>query len=215
MLLRQTQRQEAFWREGLRMAGMPANRQEQMALPQHAPIGWVGLAADTALVGAGSCTACVGGASGTACAGAGSYTARAGGGWGSTYVAAAILEQRGHRGRRHPQPLQNGNWTNAQLEGALCAHDQGFSVNGAATLFDIPRSSFRVHLTGTILSRKRGVGKEDQLVQYVTGMQNLGFPLTISPLKFKVAIITQGRDIPFTSGIPGPGWLRWFREKAP
>jgi hypothetical protein len=94
-------------------------------------------------------------------------------------------------------------------------------VNGAATLFDIPRSSFRAHLIGTVLSRKRGSApmlspaEEDQLVQYVIGMQNLGFPLTISPLKFKVAIITQGRDIPFTSGIPGPGWLRWFREKAP
>jgi hypothetical protein len=29
-------------------------------------------------------------------------------------------------------------------------------VNGAAALFDIPRTSFREHLTRTMLSRKRG-----------------------------------------------------------
>jgi hypothetical protein len=196
MLLRQTRRQEAFRREGLHIALMPANRQEQVAPPQDAPTSPVGLAANTAPIGAGSCTAYAGGASGIACAGARSCTACVGGGWGSTYAAAAIPEQRGRRERRPPQPLQNGNWTNSQLQGALRAHDQGFSVNGAATLFDIPMSSFCAHFIGMVLSRKRGAApvlspaEKDQLVQYVIGMQNLGFPLTISQLKFKVAIIT-------------------------
>jgi hypothetical protein len=57
--------------------------------------------------------------------------------------------------------------------------------------------------------------EEDQLVQYVIGMQNLGFPLTIFQLKFKVATITQGRDTPFTNGLPGPSWLRRFRRRYP
>jgi hypothetical protein len=46
-------------------------------------------------------------------------------------------------------------------------------------------------------------------------MQNLGFPLTISQLKLKVALLTEGRDTPFTDGIPGPGWLQWFRIRHP
>jgi hypothetical protein len=66
--------------------------------------------------------------------------------------------------------------------------------------FDIPRMSFRAHLAGTIISRKRGAApvfskaEEYQLVQYVITMQDLGFPLTIQQLKMKVAMITQGRD---------------------
>jgi hypothetical protein len=53
-------------------------------------------------------------------------------------------------------PKQNGNWTDSQLEGALLAYEQRCSVNGAAALFDIPRTSFCTHLSGTVLSRKRG-----------------------------------------------------------
>jgi hypothetical protein len=118
-------------------------------------------------------------------------------------------------------PKQNGNWTDSQLEGALLAYEQGCSVNGATTLFDIPRTSFRAHLSGTVLSRKRGAApvltelEEQQLVTYLIDMQNLGFPLSIFQLKLKVAFITQGRETPFTNGIPGPGWLRWFRRRHP
>jgi hypothetical protein len=46
-------------------------------------------------------------------------------------------------------------------------------------------------------------------------MQNLGFLLTIFQLKLKVALITQGRDTPFTDGIPSAGWMRWFRRRHP
>jgi hypothetical protein len=62
-------------------------------------------------------------------------------------------------------------------------------VNGAATLYDIPKTTFRAHLTRTVLSTKRGAvpvlttTEEEQLVQYVIAMQNLGFPLSISQLK--------------------------------
>jgi hypothetical protein len=93
-------------------------------------------------------------------------------------------------------PKQNGNWTDSQLEGALLAYEHGCSVNGAATLFDIPRTSFRAHLSGTVLSRKRDAApvlievEEQQLVTYLIDMQNLGFLLSISQLKLKVAFIT-------------------------
>jgi hypothetical protein len=136
-------------------------------------------------------------------------------------AAAAAYDHGGQTGRCNSRPLRNGNWTNAQLQGALRAHERGISVNGAATLYDIPRTTFCAHLTGTVLSRKRGAtpvftaAEEEQLVQYVIAMQNLGFPLSISQLKLKVAIMTQGRETPFTNGIPGPGWLRWFKRRHP
>jgi hypothetical protein len=94
-------------------------------------------------------------------------------------------------------------------------------VNGAATLYDIPRTTFRAHLTGTVLLRKRGAtpvltaAEEEQLVLYVIAIQNLGFPLFISQLKLKVVTMTQGRETPFTNGIPGPSWLRWFKKRHP
>ena len=50
-------------------------------------------------------------------------------------------------------------------------------------------------------------------MQYVLAMQELGFPLTILQLKLKVAMMTQGRDTPFTNGVPGTSWLCWFRRR--
>jgi hypothetical protein len=123
------------------------------------------------------------------------------------------------RHRAHESCRRNGNWSNAQLQATLAAHERGCSVSGAAALYDILRTSFCAHLAGTVLSRKRGAApilieaEEQQLVQYVIAMQELGFPLTILQLRLKVAMMTQGRDTPFTNGIPGPGWLRWFKRR--
>jgi hypothetical protein len=103
----------------------------------------------------------------------------------------------------------------------MAALERGCSVSGAATLYDIPRTSFRAHLAGIVLSRKRGAApvlteaEEQELVQYVLAIQELGFPLTLLQLKLKVALMTQGRDTPFTNGIPGTCWLRWFRRRHP
>ena len=146
---------------------------------------------------------------------------RSGGGHGPSGEAHAEDENLHGKGRRRVQLPLNGNWTNAQLHAALAAHERGMSMNGAATAFNIPRSSLRAHLTGTVLSRKRGAApvltpnEEQQLVDYVIGMQDLGFPVTILQLKLKVALITQSRYTPFRNGIPGPGWLRWFRRRHP
>lgn len=37
----------------------------------------------------------------------------------------------------------------------------------------------------------------------------------MATLRMKVAEICQGRDTPFTEGIPGRGWLRWWRKRHP
>jgi hypothetical protein len=71
----------------------------------------------------------------------------------------------------------------------LSAHKCGYFVNEAALLFGIPMTSFRAHLVGTLLSRKRGAilvptqAEEQQLVEYIIAMQDLGFPLNILQLK--------------------------------
>jgi hypothetical protein len=74
---------------------------------------------------------------------------------------------------------------------------------------------------GLNISRKRGrkpvlsPAEEEKLVNYILGMAWYGHPLNLSKLKIKVAEATQLRDTPFTDGIPGPGWLRWFRKHHP
>jgi hypothetical protein len=54
--------------------------------------------------------------------------------------------------------------------------------------------------------------EEQQLVDYIIAMQDLGFPLTILHLKLKVAIITQGKDAPFTNSILRIRLLRWLKK---
>jgi hypothetical protein len=101
----------------------------------------------------------------------------------------------------------------------LIAHERGCSVSRAATLYDIPRTSFRAYLAKIVLLCKRDAApvlieaEEQQLVQYVLAMQELGFLLTILQLKLKVAMMTQDRNTPFTNGVLGIGWLHWFRRR--
>jgi hypothetical protein len=57
--------------------------------------------------------------------------------------------------------------------------------------------------------------EEAELVEYILKMQDLGWPMTTGLLRLKVAQICQDRPHPFTHGIPGQGWLRWFRRRHP
>jgi hypothetical protein len=115
----------------------------------------------------------------------------------------------------------NRNWNDHQLQASLRAIDQGLPVGIVASQIDIPRSTLRSHITGMTKVRKRGQApvltaeEEQQLVDYIIQMQELGFPLSFSQLKLKVALITQKRATPFVHGIPGAGWLRWFRRHHP
>jgi hypothetical protein len=71
------------------------------------------------------------------------------------------------------------------------------------------------------MKRKRGRQgvlinvEESSLEQYLLQMQELGYPLTIGQLRLKVAEMVETRHNPFRNGIPGVGWLRWFRRRHP
>jgi hypothetical protein len=72
------------------------------------------------------------------------------------------------------------------------------------------------------LGRKRGKNsvltesEERKLVTYLHDMANQGFPLTWLQLKIKITSLVQGgRETPFKDGIPGNGWVRWFRKRHP
>jgi hypothetical protein len=78
---------------------------------------------------------------------------------GSESPARDDIARRGGRGRHRPLPRRNGNWTNGQLQVAFRAHEQGCSVSAAASLYDIPRTSFCAHLARIVLSRRRGAAK--------------------------------------------------------
>ena len=58
-----------------------------------------------------------------------------------------------------------------------------------------------------ILTKK----EEERLLQYLEEMVDMGHPLNPSQLKTKVAKMTQSRLTPFTNGILGNSWLKWFR----
>jgi hypothetical protein len=55
--------------------------------------------------------------------------------------------------------------------------------------------------------------EEGKLVNYIHEMTRYGHPLNLTELKIKVVEATQLRTTPFTDGIPGCGWLRWFRKR--
>jgi hypothetical protein len=74
---------------------------------------------------------------------------------------------------------------------------------------------------GLTLSRKQGrklvltAKEEEKVVNYIHSMVRLGHPISLTELRIKVAEATQLCQTPFTDGIPGPGWLRWFRNWYP
>jgi hypothetical protein len=57
--------------------------------------------------------------------------------------------------------------------------------------------------------------EEAVLVKYVEDMCNYAHPVNLTQLILKVAQLTQHMDTPFTNGIPGHGWLKWFRRCHP
>ena len=63
----------------------------------------------------------------------------------------------------------------------------------------------------TVLSAK----EEPELVRYLLLMCDRGLGLTPALLKLKIYEITRTRVTPFKNGIPGDGWLRWFKRRHP
>jgi hypothetical protein len=118
---------------------------------------------------------------------------------------------------------KNGNWTDQQLEKALSAiTDDGLKIGEASRVYNIPATSLRNHLWGTTNGRHRGIcptlkhDEEQKLVEFIFKMQEIGYPLTTTDLRVKVAQATQARQTPWSAtGLPGSGWLRSFRKRHP
>ena len=116
---------------------------------------------------------------------------------------------------------KNGNWTDEQMRCAIAAVDDGVSFRKAAEDNHIPLTTLRDWYQGRTRSRMRGrkgvltADEESQLVQYLIKMCDAGYGLSPNALKMKVYEITKSRSTPFWDGIPGSGWMRWFRIRHP
>lgn len=123
--------------------------------------------------------------------------------------------------RKSSQMKKNGNWSDGQLQCAIMAVDEGMSIRASAVEFHIPVTSLRDHLYGLTRSRKRGgptvltVEEETQVADWVKRMQQCGYPITLTSLRLKVGEICEGRPTPFRNGMPGQGWLKWWRKRNP
>jgi hypothetical protein len=71
------------------------------------------------------------------------------------------------------------------------------------------------------MSRKRGPpavlspSEEQQIVNYIIRMCEMGQGLSPTALKMKVYDICKSRPTPFRNGIPGGGWMRWWKRRHP
>ena len=114
-----------------------------------------------------------------------------------------------------------GQWTSAALKLAIDALDTGYPMSQVCKKYEIPRSSLRDHYVAKRKSRKSGppgifiIAEEEELVQYLQEMVRVSCPLNITQLRTKVAELTQTRWTPFTNGIPGKSWVKWFRNRHP
>ena len=131
---------------------------------------------------------------------------------------SAIGVPSGHASRSRKR---TGLWTDSQLQAAIAAIDAGNRISTVARDFDIPASSLRDHINGRTLQRKKGrqgvltVEEETALLHWILDMQDHAHPISVMELKSKVTEITQERWTPFRDGIPGRGWLKWFRHRHP
>ena len=138
-------------------------------------------------------------------------------------TSAADMQQTSGRlpaaaSNRRVQRNKNGNWTDAQVEQALSAiTNDGLKIREASRIYNIPATSLRNHLWGTTSGRHRGIcptlkhDEELKLVDFIFKMQEIGYPLTPTYLRVKVAQATQARQTPWsTAGLFGSGWLQSF-----
>jgi hypothetical protein len=88
-------------------------------------------------------------------------------------------------------------------------------------VYHIPMLSLRDHAYKVTLRRHREAKsvlttEEEQLiVDWICELQRLGYPITLTGLRLKVADIYQTRENSFTAGILGRGWLRWWKRHHP
>ena len=99
--------------------------------------------------------------------------------------------------------------------------DAGCGLATAARNMGILATSLRDHIYGRTIKRKKGrqevlsVEEESALVKWMLEMQEHAHSICIMELRRKVVEITQDQWTPFKDGIPGRGWLHWFRNRHP
>ena len=112
-------------------------------------------------------------------------------------------------------------WTNQYLAAAVATIDVGYPIAAAARDIGVLASFLRDHICGRTMKWKKGrqgvltVEEESVLVKWMMEIQDCAHPISILELHRKVAEITQEQWTPFKDGIPGRGWLRWFRNRHP
>ena len=88
-------------------------------------------------------------------------------------------------------------------------------------VMEFPHRLYVTMFSEKTTSRKRGKSgvlsseEENELVNWIFKMQNLGHPITLNKCRLKVVEITQDRDTTFTNGISGPSWIKWFKARNP
>jgi hypothetical protein len=116
---------------------------------------------------------------------------------------------------------KRGAWTTKALEAVLEALDDGHKMAEVSRHYKIPRTSLRDHVNGKTKCRKYGAkgvftkDEEKDQCQYLEEMVRWGHALTPTQLRINVAQLTQTRPTPFTNGMPGISWLKWFKKRHP
>ena len=125
------------------------------------------------------------------------------------------------RPRQQRQVSSSRSWSVHQLQAAMDAVEGGAALKTAARFYGISPSTLSDRVSGRSLTGKRGppsvlsTEEKNALEDYMVQMADYGHPLSIEQLRLKVALLTQERPTPFTNGIPGPAWARWFKKRHP
>ena len=125
------------------------------------------------------------------------------------------------RPRQQRQVCSSTSWSFQQLQATMDAVEDGAALKTAARFYGIPPSTLSDWISGRSLTGKRGppsvlsTEEENALEDYMVQMADYGHPLSMEQLRLKVALLTQERPTPFTNGIPGPAWARWFKKRHP
>ena len=99
--------------------------------------------------------------------------------------------------------------------------NEGVRLSTANHMYGIPATSLHDHAYGVTRGWKRGSKcvmspkEEQEIVHWIMELQRLGHPISFTALRMKVADICETWDNPFTDGIPGRGWLRWWKKRHP
>ena len=147
----------------------------------------------------------------------------------STYHIAQLPEDSGQvhhhvptcRSETSASKRKVGQWSDAQMHAIVAAVERGAKIRAVARDFDIPTSTLGDHVNGRILQRKKRPptvltqSEEKALQAYILKMQEYAYPLSMDQLRLKVAEIVQDRVTPFRDGIPGNGWIKWFKKRHP